>query len=131
MAQLLWPDESEEELRKEWNDAFSMDNQTTFLWEDDDGRAVAFAAVSIRSDYVEGSHSRPVGYIEGIYVDEAYRHRGIARKLVQAGEDWAKERGCSEMGSDTWEWNKDSIAFHQKIGFSRGETIVHFIKKIP
>ncbi len=34
------------------------------------------------------------------------------------------------MGSDSWEWNKATVAFHQKIGFKEEDTLVHFIKDI-
>ncbi len=130
MARLLWPEDSDAVLRQEWEEMLTSDHQTTFFGEDDDGRHVAFVAVSVRSDYVEESNSRPVGYLEGLYVDEEYRHRGIGKRLVQVAESWAKERGCKEMGSDTWDWNTDSIAFHEKVGFTKGETLVHFIKRI-
>ena len=40
--------------------------------------AVGFAQVQLRRDYVGGNHLSPVGYLEGIYVEETYRRRGIA-----------------------------------------------------
>ena len=73
---------------------------------------------------------KAVGYIEAIYVKPDHRTQGIARKLAEIAEQWAKERGCTEMASDTEIKNVDSQKFHKKIGFEHAETIVHFIKKV-
>ena len=40
---------------------------------------VGFLSLSIRTDYVEGTFSSPVGYVEGIYVLPEYRNKGIAK----------------------------------------------------
>ncbi|WP_257941810.1 hypothetical protein [Campylobacter lari] len=40
---------------------------------------IGLAYVSIRYDYVEGSSSTPVGYLEGIYIRENFR-KNIMRK---------------------------------------------------
>lgn len=102
--------------------AFKCVNESTEI--------VAYIEVTLRRDYVEGSSTSPVGYIEAIYVKPEFRHQGIARKLAEIGEEWAKERGCTEMASDTESSNADSQKFHKKIGFEQAETIVHFIKKV-
>jgi aminoglycoside 6'-N-acetyltransferase I len=49
-----------------------------------------------------------VGYIEGWFVYEALRNRGIGKELMRAAEDWAREHGCREMASDTWIDNEES-----------------------
>ena len=38
-----------------------------------DGCAVGFAQCGLRRDYVEGTDSSPVGYLEGIFIKEEYR----------------------------------------------------------
>ena len=44
----------------------------------DDQIPAGFAQCQLRHDYVEGTDSSPVGYLEGIFVTERYRHKGIA-----------------------------------------------------
>ena len=65
-----------------------------------DEEIAGFISLSLRNDYVEGTESNPVGYIEGIYIKDDYRGRGIARELIEFAKDWSKERGCREMASD-------------------------------
>jgi aminoglycoside 6'-N-acetyltransferase I len=86
--------------------------------------------MSLRFDYVEGANSSPVGYIEGIYVDEVHRYKGISRRLVEAGVEWSKSRGCREIASDTQIDNHASQEFHKRIGFKEAGRLVAFIKEI-
>ena len=78
----------------------------------------------------EGCVSSPVGYIEAWFVDENFRGKGVAGMLTQAAEDWAREKGCTEMASDTWLDNEASIRAHVKMGYFEGERLVHFVKKL-
>ncbi|MHB8778501.1 MAG: GNAT family N-acetyltransferase, partial [Anaerolineales bacterium] len=45
-------------------------------------------------------------------------------------EDWARERGCTEMASDTWLDNEASIRAHLKLGYLEVERLVHFVKPL-
>lgn len=93
-------------------------------------RCVGVALASLRHDYVEGCDTSPVGYLEGIYVEEGYRKGGIARSLCKECEDWAKEKGCSEFASDCELNNHDSYEFHLAVGFEEENRIIHFMKKL-
>ena len=53
---------------------------------------VGFAQCGLRRDYVEGTESSPVGYLEGIFVKESYRSKGCAKELLLACESWAKKK---------------------------------------
>ena len=92
--------------------------------------AVGFAQCALRHDYVEGTCSSPVGYLEGIYVAPACRHRGFARALLRACENWAEEMGCTEFASDCELTNSDSYAFHKSMGFAEANRIICFTKKL-
>jgi aminoglycoside 6'-N-acetyltransferase I len=71
-----------------------------------------------------------VGYLEGIFVSEPYRKKGIARQLLTACEGWAKEKGCTEFASDCELTNIQSLRFHQSIGFEEANRIICFTKKL-
>lgn len=129
LAMKLWPDHNRRELRTEFEEILDSKKDIIYVAVVQ-GVYVGFIHLSLRFDYVEGSRSSPVGYVEGIYVDEKYRNRGISRKLVEAGERWAKSLGCSEMASDTELTNVESLQFHKKIGFKEAGRIVAFIKDI-
>lgn len=129
LALELWPEHAWSHLRAEFAELLESKKDKVFFAVVD-GSYVGFIHVSLRFDYVEGSYTSPVGYIEGIYVDEPHRHQGISRRLVEAGERWAKAQGCKEMASDTEIDNLASQAFHERIGFREAGRIVAYIKDI-
>jgi len=94
------------------------------------GTAVGFAQCSLRRDYVEGTKSSPVGYLEGIFVSEDFRRRGAARLLLDACRRWAREQGCREFASDCESDNDISRAFHLKMGFREANRIICFTQKL-
>jgi aminoglycoside 6'-N-acetyltransferase I len=89
---------------------------------------VGFVHLAIRHDYVEGADELPIAYIEGIYVKPEHQTRGIARKLIGKGEEWAREKGLKQIASDTELVNSASINFHMQMGFKETGRIVCFIK---
>ncbi len=91
---------------------------------------IAFAQCQLRYDYVEGTNSSPVGYLEGIYVDSMYRKQGIATKLLEKCEKWSHEKGCTEFASDCELNNRVSFNFHLRAGFEEANRIICFRKKI-
>lgn len=94
------------------------------------GIYLGFIQLSLRNDFVEGTSTTPVLYMEGIYVDPSHRKEGIARRLIETGEKWGKEKGCSEMASDTEINNQLSVEFHQSMGFDEVNRLVTFKKKL-
>lgn len=95
-----------------------------------EGKAAGFAQCQLWHDYVEGTETSPVSYLEGIYVREAERGKGIARKLLKVCEDWAREQDCTEFASDCELTNVESQRFHQTVGFEEANRIVAYIRKI-
>lgn len=129
LALKLWPDNDFDELKEEFQAALGHEEEVAFLYFVED-TAIGFIQLSIRHDYVEGSESSPVGYIEGIYVEEAYRKQKIAQRLVNQGEAWVKAHECKEMGSDCELENLLSIDFHKGISYEEANRVVCFIKKL-
>jgi aminoglycoside 6'-N-acetyltransferase I len=97
--------------------------------EDDSGEIVGFVEVGVR-DYAEGCRTSPVGYLEGIYVDPERRSSGVGRALVQAAEDWARRRRCTEMASDRELHDEASGRFQRAVGYDEVERIVCFRKDL-
>lgn len=94
------------------------------------GTIEGFAQCGLRHDYVEGTNSSPVGYLEGIFVKEEYRKQGFAKQLLNYCEKWTKEKGCSEFASDCELNNEISRQFHINLGFDEANRIICFKKKI-
>ena len=129
LAAQLWSHPAPEELAEDFALMLSDDNNAVFLCCVDEQPA-GFAHVSLRHDYVEGTESSPVGFLEGVFVPEIFRCRGIASDLLCACENWARAKGCTEFASDCELVNEDSIAFHGKLGFEEVNRIVCFRKDL-
>ena len=129
LALQLWPHHGKEELQEEFEALLNCDDAAVFLAFSGE-EAVGFAQCQLRRDYVEGTGSSPVGYLEGIYVMPMYRKSGLARRLLAACENWAKEAGCREFASDCELSNTESAAFHLGVGFEEANRIICFVKKL-
>ncbi len=124
----LWPEAPLEYLARDLDDLLADDDTAIFMAFNENGQPVGFIEASLRS-YAEGCESSPVGYIEAWFVGELVRGQRLGRDLVHTAEQWARERGCSEMASDTWLENEGSIAAHQKLGYHEADRLVHFVKR--
>lgn len=129
LAVLLWDDNSMDDLVNEFSDLISKDNARIFLKYEND-IPVGFAQCQLRGDYVEGTETSPVGYLEGIFVLENYRNKGYAKELLYACEAWAKDMGCKEFASDCEFDNTDSFRFHMAMQFTEANRIICFTKKL-
>ncbi len=125
----MWESHTMEELTQEFIDYINKDSSVVFLAVLD-SQAVGFAQCGLRYDYVEGTSSSPVGYLEGIFVIEEYRKRGIAKELTEACQNWTKEQGCKEFASDCELNNDASLKFHLKMGFEEANRLICFTKKL-
>lgn len=130
MGRKLWSDYGDAEFRDQFDQICSADNARIEVALDSTEKAIGFAMFTIRSDYVEGAEKTPTGYLEGIYVEPEFRKLGVAKRFVQIGEEWLKENGCTQIGSDTWLTARESRAFHKSIGFWEEDELVHFLKDI-
>ena len=97
---------------------------------DDGGSARGFAEAALRRDYVNGTDSSPVLFLEAIYVAPGARRRGVARALADAVAVWGREQGCREFASDALLDNHDSHRFHRAIGFAETERVVYFRREL-
>ncbi len=125
----LWPDNTMEEAENILRE-YICSEETEVFTQVMNERYVGVALCALRHGYVEGCDTSPVGYLEGIVVEESYRKKGVANSLCKECEDWARGKGCIEFASDC-EWTNDiSLQFHLKIGFKEENRIICFRKKI-
>ncbi|HTS22503.1 MAG TPA: aminoglycoside 6'-N-acetyltransferase [Casimicrobiaceae bacterium] len=125
----LWPDGSETEHLRCMTDVVAR-GQFVRLAAEHDGSAIGFVEASIRTDYVNGTASSPVAFLEGLYVEADARRRGVARALVSAVEAWAAAAGCTELASDSPLENSTAHTVHRALGFAETERVVYFCRRI-
>jgi aminoglycoside 6'-N-acetyltransferase I len=130
LSQKLWKDYNEAELKNLLKQIARSDKNHILIAKDSVGNYAGFSIFSIRTDYVEGAEKSPTGYLEGIFVEAEFRNMGIAKEFMRRGELWCKEKGCTQIGSDTWLTDKESRKFHKTIGFREQEELVHFLKDL-
>lgn len=131
LRQALWPDcpahEHIEEMR-----AFLLepDRYAQFVAYAGDGAAAGFVEAALRTDYVNGTDSSRVAFLEGLYILPRYRRQGWGRALVDAVTAWARSSGCRELAADALLDNEASHRMHQALGFEETERVVFFRKAL-
>jgi aminoglycoside 6'-N-acetyltransferase I len=122
----LWPEASGEEHARDIDDLLRSDRAYGFIAEAD-GTPAGFAELAIR-DYANGCASRPVPFLEGIFVREEFRRHAVGARLMDYVEEFVAARGFTEIGSDTDIANRASHAAHRSWGFVETERVVYFRK---
>jgi aminoglycoside 6'-N-acetyltransferase I len=126
----LWPEDPAEHLAEMQELCAQPGRYAQFVAYSSAGEPQGLVEVALRSDYVNGTETSPVGFLEGLYVDPAFRKQGIAAQLVKTAEQWVKEQGCTEMASDALLDNSASHAVHRALGFEETERVVYFRKPL-
>ena len=129
LANLMWTEPSVDDLAAEFSELLSKEDAQVFLKYEDE-IPVGFAQCQFRHDYVEGTGTTPVGYLEGIFVKEHCRNKGYAKELLNECETWAREKGCKEFASDCEIDNDGSFQFHKAMNFKEANRIICFTKKL-
>ena len=129
MAIQMWGSHTIDELETEFIETLN-DQQSSFFIKYLNNVPVGFAQCGLRTDYVEGTETSPVGYLEGIFVKANYRNNGYARELLLACEMWTKDMGCTEFASDCELDNTNSLKFHMAMGFVEANRIICFKKNL-
>lgn len=86
LAHIMWKSDIEE-LIEDFNELIESDEAGIFVAVEKE-RIIGFAQCQLRHDYVEGTDSSPVGYLEGIFVEEEFRNQGYAKHLLKECEKW-------------------------------------------
>jgi len=129
----LWPESSREEHAAELKGIIAgrvpgILPMVVFVAKEAGGQIVGFVEAGQRSHADGCDWTQPVGYVEGWFVSEGVRRRGVGAALLQAAEEWARAQGCKEMASDTQMYNVASQRVHEALGFEVAERAVLYRK---
>jgi aminoglycoside 6'-N-acetyltransferase I len=130
LRNLLWDRLEEEEHKVEMLDIYEHpESQLVLVAEADGGGLIGFLEASVRP-FVEDCDTDNVGYLEGWFVEEEYRRKGVGSRLVAEAEAWARASGCSEMASDSEVGNDLSLTAHQNLGYRVTSRLIHLKKDL-
>ena len=130
MRQGLWPDAPIEYLDFDLDDRLADPDYAVFIASNADGERVAFIEAGTPRlrrrlrDLARWLYRSP-----GMWMNVCVG-RNLAKNWYMLAEGWAREKGATEMASDTWLENEASIAAHLKLGYEEVERLVHFVKRL-
>jgi len=129
LREQLWPDCPRERHLSQMSALLASPSSfAQFVEYDASNNPLGFVEVAVRYDYVNGTTTSPVAFLEGIYVAPEARMQGVARKLFAEAQGWAVGIGCTELASDALIENMQSHAMHRALGFEETERVVFFRK---
>ncbi|MCL5997546.1 MAG: GNAT family N-acetyltransferase [Chloroflexi bacterium] len=84
-----------------------------------EGVPVGFVEVYLKQDDATNSAIVPhrYGHVQSLFVIEELRGRGIGRQLMDAAQQWARDRGATAIHLDTWEFDAGPLRFYEKNGY--------------
>jgi GNAT superfamily N-acetyltransferase len=63
-------------------------------------------------------------FVSALSVEEAYQRRGVATRLMEAVEQWGRQRGAVFVSLDTWIHSRLSVPFYeQRMGYRRASIV--------
>jgi aminoglycoside 6'-N-acetyltransferase I len=129
MRRALWDDCPVDVQEREMGEYLTEPINRVFLAERPEGGLCGFLEAAIHP-WAVGCEQRPVGYIEGWYVDADVRQQGVGRALVEAAEAWARSNGCRQMASDAQIENLISQQAHTALAYEETYRLVFFKKEL-
>ncbi|HEY4488311.1 MAG TPA: GNAT family N-acetyltransferase [Candidatus Paceibacterota bacterium] len=107
-----------EELR-----AIVNDENVALIVARDDGKVVGMATL-----YVMTKFSKRVGTVEDVVVDDSYRGKGLATRIMNTLIEIAREKDVRTLSLTSRPAREAANKLYQKLGFKRKETNVYRMK---
>lgn len=98
-----------------------------------DNNCSLFLFAQAEDEYVGSilaTHDGRKGWINRVVVIPDYRHKGIARKLVESAEAWLIEQGIGIFACQIEAYNNESFEAFKKLGYIPFEGIRYLTKRI-
>ncbi len=97
-------------------EALLMEPQTRLLVATDGAQIVASSYARLRPAMPYLRHPR-YAYLGFMYVEPAYRGRGISGRLMEALRQWAQAQGVTELRLEVYAANEPALKAYEKFGF--------------
>lgn len=110
---------------KEMEQTFYREDWFCYFLADEQDRIFGLVELSSRN-IVDGCLSSPVAYLEGLFLEKEYRHKGMGKQALTIIKAWCKEKGYKELATDAELDNVDAQQFYQALGFQETYRVVEF-----
>jgi len=83
-----------------------------------DGADVLGAAWLVERKHEGGQAiEMPIAFVQEFCTKQSERRRGLGRQLMQAVEQWARQRDLVRVELNVWAGNADAISFYESLDF--------------
>jgi ribosomal protein S18 acetylase RimI-like enzyme len=112
--------------REQWDQSYLREALGKIMKSDDSEIFVAEVAgtlaglieVYVRQDADEATLvQHQYAELQSLVVLAPFRRNGIGARLVKVGQQWAREKGATEMRLGVWEFNQVAREFYEAVGF--------------
>ncbi len=130
MLAMLHPGQSAADFERELATLTALaEPYVGFLAFADNGEPIGLIDARVRN-YAEGAPNLRAAYVEDLWVEPGHRRKGIAQRLLNEVEKWAREQKLDWLGSDAEMDNAASHDWHRSAGFDEVERLVVFGKPL-
>ena len=91
-------------------------DRTPVLVAEEAGEVLGYAVCFLEETKGGSMAAHKTLYLDDLCVDEAFRKRGVGRRLFAAAEALARELNCYDLTLNVWEGNDAARAFYDNLG---------------
>lgn len=122
------PAQAQEQVARQLALDLASDSHLVLVAQEPSGQVVAYGAVHWLPYLIKPG---PEGYVSELFVQEAWRGRGVGRALLAAMEGEARARGCSQlMLINNRERDSYRRAFYAKQGWQERPAMANFCRPL-
>jgi GNAT superfamily N-acetyltransferase len=99
-------------------DSIITDEDAVIFVVENSGDLIGFVEAYVREDEDNSMRiSYRHSYLQSLMVKDVHREGGIGRRLLEAVEEWAKDKFAVEMRVDIWEFTGNPLGFYEEMGY--------------
>jgi ribosomal protein S18 acetylase RimI-like enzyme len=103
------------EMYRRWLASRAVDPRTVLMVAQRENRLVAFLVATVEEE-LPIYRLKEFGFVHDIWVEEEYRHEGIARRMMMSAFDRFREMGVKQVRCDTAAVNEAARGLMQSCG---------------